>query len=235
VTAPLRVAFTVDLEPDCPPFLSGFRGVTEGLPILLGLLEEQDVRATFFTTGDVARRHGDAVSAVLRAGHELGCHGMTHARFSTMDAATARWEIEESARILRAFTPVTAFRAPYLDFPVWYLHLLADAGFTVDASGAKYKRAQRHAPVAGLRRIAASTTSSVLRLPAAARTPLLTWLADPVVLFMHPWELVDLRRERIRYDCRFRTGAIALRCLRDVLTLYRRRGARFMTISEVAA
>jgi hypothetical protein len=47
-------------------------------------------------------------------------------------------------------------------------------------------------------------TSSVLRLPAFVRDPWLAALRDPVVLFVHPWEFVDLTRERLRYDCRFR-------------------------------
>ena len=45
------VALTVDLEPDCPPFLQGFRGVEHGVPSLLSLLDELEIPATFFTTG----------------------------------------------------------------------------------------------------------------------------------------------------------------------------------------
>ena len=43
------------------------------------------------------------------------------------------------------------------------------------------------------------------------------------------------RRERLRLDCRFRTGDVALRCLRDVIASFRARGARFMTMRELAA
>jgi hypothetical protein len=78
-------------------------------------------------------------------------------------------------------------------------------------------------------------TSSVLRLPAIVRDPWLARLSDPVVLFVHPWEFVDLTRERLRWDCRFRTGDVALRCLREVIASFRRRGARFLTIRELAA
>jgi hypothetical protein len=78
-------------------------------------------------------------------------------------------------------------------------------------------------------------TSSVLRLPAVVRDPWLARLRDPVVLFVHPWEFVDLTRERLRLDCRFRTGDVALRCLRDVIASFRARGARFMTMRELAA
>jgi peptidoglycan/xylan/chitin deacetylase (PgdA/CDA1 family) len=46
----LVVAFTVDLEPDCPPFLQGYRGMEQGAPALLDLLDAECVPATFFTT-----------------------------------------------------------------------------------------------------------------------------------------------------------------------------------------
>ena len=75
-------------------------------------------------------------------------------------------------------------------------------------------------------------TSSVLRLPAAIRDPWLLRLASPVVLFVHPWEFVDLTRERLRLDCRFRTGDPALRALREVVALFRRGGARFTRMHE---
>jgi peptidoglycan-N-acetylglucosamine deacetylase len=234
---PLRVALTVDFEPDCPPYLSStFRGIEEGAPQLLALFAEARVRATYFTTGEVATRHPDSVRALVDAGHELGCHGVTHTAFDTLDEPKARWEIVESARILRLVAPVTSFRAPYLRFPERYVRLLEDADFTLDSSLAKYKRSY-HAPRArsSLTRIPASMTSSVLRLPALVRDPWLAMLSDPVVLFVHPWEFVDLTREKLRYDCRFRTGPVALACLREVIASFAARGAEFVLMRDLAA
>lgn len=235
--APRRVAITVDFEPDCPPYLSStFRGIAEGAPRLLELFAETGVRATYFTTSEVADRHPDAVRALVAGGHELGCHGVTHTAFDAMDDATANWEIEHSAGVLRRFAPVTSFRAPYLRFPDAFVPLLERHGFALDSSLAKYKRAY-HAPrrPTTLARVPASMTSSVLRLPALVRDPWLASLRDPVVLFVHPWEFVDLTRERLRYDCRFRTGDVALRCLRDVIAGFARRGASFVPMRELAA
>jgi len=225
-----RVSITVDFEPDCPPYLSStFRGIEEGAPRLLSLLAELGVPATYFTTAQVAARYPDAVRAVVRGGHELGCHGVTHTAFDEMDESTARCEIVESAALLRRFAPVTSFRAPYLRFPERFVRLLEESAFTLDSSLAKYKWSYRapRAPTT-LDRIPASITSSVLRLPALLRDPWLLALSDPVVLFVHPWEFVDLTREDLRYDCRFRTGPIALRCLRAVIELFQRRGAQFV-------
>jgi peptidoglycan/xylan/chitin deacetylase (PgdA/CDA1 family) len=206
------------------------------MPRLLAVLAEEGVPATFFTTGDVARRNPDVVSGVVSQGHELASHGMTHRAFTTMTRDEARDEIEQAAAVLRRFAPVTSFRAPYLRFPSEYVGLLAESGFLVDSSTAKYKRgAGREARGAGdIRRIPASVTSSVLRLPRLLREAYLRSLASPVVLFVHPWEFVDLRREQLRIDCRFRTGEVGLACVRDVLRTLAQRGARFHTIADYA-
>ena len=174
--APLRVAVTVDFEPDCPPYLSStFRGIEQGAPRLLELFRAERVAATYFSTSEVADRYPEAVRALVDAGHELGCHGVTHTAFDRMDERTARWEIEHSARVLREFASVDSFRAPYLRFPEPFVRLLEGSGFGIDSSLAKYKRSYRAARLpTTLRRIPASMTSSVLRLPAIVRDP---WLA----------------------------------------------------------
>jgi peptidoglycan/xylan/chitin deacetylase (PgdA/CDA1 family) len=232
-----RVCITVDFEPDCPPYLSStFRGIEEGAPALLTLFREQDIPATFFTTGEVAARYPNAVHQLVASGHELGCHGVTHTAFDTLDERAARWEIEQSAQLLRTFAPVTSFRAPYLRFPEPFVRLLEGAGFTLDSSLAKYKAAYRRRRLpTTLTRIPASMTSSVLRLPSWIRDPWLLSLADPVVLFVHPWEFVDLTHEDLRYDCRFRTGAVALQCLREVIQLFSRHGAAFHSMRDLTS
>lgn len=228
------VALTVDLEPDCPPFLQGFRGVEHGLPALLSLLHDLEIPATFFTTGEVAERYPERVRAVVDAGHELGCHGMTHTAFTELSRDAARHEIDRSAEILRAFAPVRSFRAPYLKFPEAYVGLLETAGFDLDSSHARYKLANYRAKVpTRLTRIPASITSSALRLPSVLARAYLRALANPVVLFVHPWEFVDLRNEKLRWDCRVRTGDMALTCLRGVLEWYARTGARFVRMREL--
>jgi peptidoglycan/xylan/chitin deacetylase (PgdA/CDA1 family) len=231
------VAFTVDLEPDCPPYLSGYRGIEEGLPGLLDLLVDLGVPATFFTTGDVATRFPRAVESVVAAGHELACHGMTHTAFTTLDRTAARAEIDGSAAILRSFARVTSFRAPYLRFPRAYVPLLEAADFSVDSSQAKYKAEYYRVlkrDETRITRVPASVTSSVLRLAKPIRSAYLALLDNPIVLFVHPWEFVDLTRERLRIDCRFKTGAPALAAVGDVLRSYRERGARFVRMRELA-
>lgn len=234
----LEVSLGIDVEPDCPPYLATqYRGIEEGLPRVLDALDESGVTVTCFCTGGVAERYPRRVADIVARGHELGCHGHTHRRFDRMGIDAARQELATSTAVLRAFgTPVTSFRAPNLQFPAAYLPLLEEAGFRVDSSQAKYKaRYYVSRPRTRLTRIPASTTSSVLRLPAWLRDPWLTSLASPVVLFVHPWEFVDLTRERLRLDCRFRTGPPALADLRSVIALFRARGARFARMDALGA
>lgn len=232
----LEVSLGIDVEPDCPPYLATqYRGIEHGLPRALELLRAAGVPATCFTTGEVAERYPDAVRAIIAGGHELGCHGHTHRRFDRMNESEARMEIEASSRVLRGFgAPVTSFRAPNLQFPSRHFPILEANGYRRDSSQARYKAAYytRRARSA-LRHIPASMTSSVLRLPAWIRDPWLLALSSPVVLFVHPWEFVDLTRERLRLDCRFGTGEHAASSLRSVIELYRRRGARFVPLSCV--
>ncbi|QCK86180.1 polysaccharide deacetylase [Phreatobacter aquaticus] len=231
---PPRVAITIDMEPDCPPFLWTWRGITEGSPKLLDLFERQGIKTTFFTTGDTARLHPEAVRDLVARGHELGCHGISHQRFDWMSRESATAEISGSAARLREFADVTSFRAPYLRFPGPYLDLLEDEGFDLDSSQARYKKDVPGAENGrDILRIPASITSSALRIPKLVREYFLGRLADPVVLFVHPWEFVDLTQETLRYDCRFRTGQPALDALDSVISFFKARGARFMTMRDL--
>ncbi len=231
----MHVCLTIDFESDCPPFLQGWRGASEGMPRLLDLLDAEAVPTTVFSTGEAAQRFGSVIERLVEGGHELGCHGHTHAAFPGLSEAEAEWEIETSSTILRSFAPVTSFRAPNLRFPPKYLPILERHGFTVDSSQGSYKPREwgRRPAVTTLRRLPASMTSSVLRAPPALRDRILGALRSPVVLFVHPWEFVDLTRENIRWDCRFRTGEPALRSVREVIRFYRDRDARFLRTGEL--
>ena len=228
------VCITVDMEPDCPPYLWTWRGVIEGAPRLLDLFAQHGIAATYFTTGETAQNFPACIQALTAAGHELGCHGMTHSSFGKLSPKSAAWEIAESARTLRRYATVTSFRAPYLQFPNAFLQFLERAGFMTDSSQAKYKPRSMRPAATELRRLPVSVTSSVLRLPSWIRDRWLLALASPVVLFVHPWEFVDFRDTGLRLDCRFRTGEPALRDLDAVIKLFKKQGARFWRIDVLA-
>lgn len=233
---PLRVAITIDVEHDCPPFMTSCRGMQEGLPRLLDLFARHAIPATFFTTGDMARRFPALIDRIVAEGHELGCHGDTHKRFGAMLPDEAQREIAAASATLRRASEVVSFRAPNLDLPEAYLPLLRQAGYLVDSSRGRHKLGSYFVKpdvVDGLRRIPASISPSPLRTPRPLRELLCRQLQSPVVLFFHPWEFVDLTREPLRFDIRARTGEPALACLHDTLEYFRRRGARFQRMREI--
>jgi peptidoglycan/xylan/chitin deacetylase (PgdA/CDA1 family) len=232
-----HACFTADVEQDCPPYLQTCHGMTEGLPRLLDLLAALRIQGTFFTTGEMARKFPAVIRRLVEDGHELACHGDSHRDFTKLSVDETRAELRGSLATLREFAPVVSFRAPYLRFPPAYLPLLVEQGLRVDSSIARYKRGANHrddCAIPGLTRVPASLTSSALRLPRAIRTPWISALKKPLMLFVHPWEAVDFRRSTLRWDCRFRTGEPALRQWRSVLSDLRQRGARFVPLVKLA-
>jgi peptidoglycan/xylan/chitin deacetylase (PgdA/CDA1 family) len=227
------------MEHDCPPFLASYRGMEQGAPMFLDLLAHEGITGTFFCTGDVARRYPASMHRIVADGHELGCHGDTHRRFGAMTEAEAQAEIEASSAVLRGFGEVTSFRAPNLDMPTAYLPLLTARGYDLDSSVGAYKPQKGHpgrpVTVNGMLRLPATTMPSVIRLPRPLRRLALATLRDPVVLFFHPWEFVDVTHEKIPLDCRFATGQPALDSLADAIGWFRRRGASFVTMREIGA
>jgi peptidoglycan/xylan/chitin deacetylase (PgdA/CDA1 family) len=234
----MNIAITVDLEHDCPPYLKTYRGVEEGMPRLLELFAHEQVAATFFCTGDVARRYPSVVQRLVDEGHELGCHGDTHARFSRLDRTSADRELRDGLRTLRAFSDVTSFRAPNLDLPEAHLSLLAAHGVLLDSSQGRHKRGSylvRPSKQDGVDRVPASISPLAVRLPTLVRNRLFARMRDPVVLFFHPWEFVDLTQAPIPLDCRYRTGEPALSTLRETIAFFRRRGATFRRMRDLSS
>ncbi len=60
---------------------------------ILDVLAEKNVTAVFFLTGDYAEKETALVERMIREGHMIGNHGMTHASLPTLDEAEAREEI----------------------------------------------------------------------------------------------------------------------------------------------
>jgi peptidoglycan/xylan/chitin deacetylase (PgdA/CDA1 family) len=227
------ITITIDVEEDCPPMLTSTRGMEEGLPKLLDIFKEEGIKATFFVTGIMAEKYPDLISRIPKEGHELGCHGYTHARFDRMEKEEARIALNKAGKVLRQFEKrIISFRAPNLQFPENYLELLEAEGFLYDSSLAAYKPPFSRSKVAGkLIRIPATITSSVIRLPPRFFFPILRRATAPVI-FVHPWEFVDMSKMPIRLDCRFNTGEIALKNLKTLIHASKAEKCRFLTLKE---
>ena len=114
--------------------------VREAVGPILDLLRRAAVRATFFTVGEVARDHPDLMRELVAAGHEIGCHTMTHPNLWRLTAADLRDELEQYQEAVERSIPgqeVVGFRAPMFSLDRrtgWTLGVLRDAGFHYDSS-----------------------------------------------------------------------------------------------------
>jgi peptidoglycan/xylan/chitin deacetylase (PgdA/CDA1 family) len=153
-----------------------------------------------------------------------------------MGKEEARLALKQAGKVLRRFErKLVSFRAPNLQFPNDYLGLLEDEGFRYDSSIAAYKPpfTRREETKGKIVRIPATITSSVIRLPPGFFLPLLKCSKAPVI-FVHPWEFVDMSKMPIRPDCKFNTGEKALKNLRVLIQTLKAQNYRFLTLQERA-
>jgi polysaccharide deacetylase family protein (PEP-CTERM system associated) len=106
---------------------------------ILAMLEERDIRATFFCLGWVARRFPALVSRIAAAGHEIASHGTAHQQVFRLGAEEFRRDVRDSRRLLEdiAGRPVQGYRAPSFsiraDTP-WAFEILAEEGYRYSSS-----------------------------------------------------------------------------------------------------
>jgi len=88
-------------------------GPLVGVPRILELLAEQEVRATFFVPGVTAERHPSALESILAADHEVGHHSHSHPRYVDLEAAEEEEDFERGLEVLRRFgVDVRGHRTP---------------------------------------------------------------------------------------------------------------------------
>lgn len=119
---PGRVALTFDDGPD-----------PEWTPVILDLLDQYGVKATFFVLGTQVAEYPEIARDVVRRGHSLQNHGYRHYLLTTLGDLEARREIVRGAEIITRHTGVTptCFRPPYGQFDGRIPALAAEAGQTI--------------------------------------------------------------------------------------------------------
>ncbi len=110
-----------------------------GVPRLLDLLEQYEVRATFFVCGRDLEHplRRDVVQEVVRQGHELANHSYSHPMgFARLRNRDLKAEVMEAdARIAQIYgSPVYGFRAPGYSLSPALLELLERAAYLYDSS-----------------------------------------------------------------------------------------------------
>jgi peptidoglycan/xylan/chitin deacetylase (PgdA/CDA1 family) len=83
-------------------------------PVILDILAEYGIKATFFMVGENVGYYPAAAHAVAEAGHEIGNHTFSHRRFGRMGAEDMRREITACEEAISSLTeiPVRFIRPP---------------------------------------------------------------------------------------------------------------------------
>jgi peptidoglycan/xylan/chitin deacetylase (PgdA/CDA1 family) len=129
-----------------PGVLSQARyGPRVGLPLILELLAQKAVRATFFIPGVNVTLHPAAVASIIRDGHEVASHGYTHTRPSRLTRDEERRELQRSVKLLTAAgAVVTGYRSPGWDASPSTLDLLEEQGLVYASQFMDDLRPYRH-------------------------------------------------------------------------------------------
>jgi polysaccharide deacetylase family protein (PEP-CTERM system associated) len=140
-------ALTIDLEDWHQLFhrrltgeeLQPTQAVVSATHRLLDMLDETNIRATFFVVGNVAETYPGLVQEVVRRRHEVGSHTYSHELIFRMKPAAFKADMERSLAGLQDLTgqPILGFRAP--EFSVghlrhWCFEILTELGFRYDSS-----------------------------------------------------------------------------------------------------
>ena len=135
---------------------------------ILGMLAQQQVKATFFTLGWIAERYPQLVRDIVAQGHELASHGYGHERASDLDREAFSADIDRSKKLLEdlAGTPVLGYRAPSFSIGLgnlWAFDALLRSGYRYSSS--IYPIAHDHYGMPDAPRFAHKTVCGLLEIP----------------------------------------------------------------------
>ena len=114
----------------------GEYGPRRGITRILRLLDEYQVKATFFTPAVFAEVYPQTLETVIAAGHEIALHGYRHEDFTGMPPEQQREILKRGSEILESVTGTSpaGFRLPEGGCTEETLALIHEAGFRYDSS-----------------------------------------------------------------------------------------------------
>ena len=106
----------------------------DGLAKILRTLRRSEVTATFFVTGQFAKRYPRDVRRIASAGHTIGNHSTSHPDFRNVDHDRRRAEIRRANRLVSAQSGRTTrpwFRFPFGSYDSAAIDQANDLGYAV--------------------------------------------------------------------------------------------------------
>lgn len=205
-----------------------YYGVDEGLPFILDMLRKNNIKATFFVSGQaVDYLHSKGLlQRIVNDLHEIASHGYAHTDYRGWDYEKIKEEIHKSKQILEECTRniVKGYRAPQFLLNENVVRAVKESGFSYDSSlpdisGISAAKVLRRVKTgssllatigkSGLREFSIDSMP-VVRLPHG-----LLWInlisisiykllfnfieKDCLMFYMHPFDLIK-RKNRVHLD-----------------------------------
>ncbi len=106
---------------------------------VLDLLDQYDIKATFFAVGWIADQLGDFMTEITRRGHEVASKGYLHRSLAQMSPEEFREDVVRSRKALeracgQSVQGYRIARGWFSEEDVWALDILAEEGFRYDSS-----------------------------------------------------------------------------------------------------
>lgn len=227
----------------------GIQVSVEGTNLILDVLKSNNVRATFFCTGNFAENAPEVMQRIINEGHEVACHGVDHWQPKETDFALSKEIVERITGCV-----VTGYRQPRM-FPV--------VESEIKKAGYRYNSSLNPAFIPG-RYMNLKTPRTwfvkdgVMQIPASV-TPLVRfplfwlslhnlpeglyhWMVRRVlnqdgyfVTYFHPWEFYELKEHpelKIPFIIRNHSGQEMVGRLDRLIKMLKSRGHRFITYDE---
>jgi peptidoglycan/xylan/chitin deacetylase (PgdA/CDA1 family) len=193
----MKIVLTFDIERDLPQVVDTFIGITKGIPKILKLLEEFDIKATFFCTGNIAHNYASYIELIESNGHEIACHGWNHERLTNLGIEKIYEHIKESKLLLEEAcqnSKIIGFRAPYLSISENIFEILQKLGFKYDSSITSLKKAMKVENKYHIKEFVPSKKSGYLRfgIPSSRVIPPKSQ-TNVIILYFHPWEFLNMK------------------------------------------
>lgn len=106
---------------------------------VLNILEEYEIKATFFILGWIAEKYPEIVIAIKEQGHEIGCHGYAHKIVYQQTKEEFSEDLDKALQIIENIIQdkVKYYRAPSFSITrdsLWALEVLSQRGILYDSS-----------------------------------------------------------------------------------------------------
>lgn len=129
----------------------GVYGGKVGVPKIVELLREEELKGTFFVPGWTAEHYPDRMDMILEGGHEVGHHGYLHEWIDPDYPDKEREALEKGLEALKRVSDVTpsGYRSPAGETSDNMISMLQEYGFLYDSSLMDEVNPYRHTLVDG--------------------------------------------------------------------------------------